>query len=56
MVNATMHRNMEVNGGLIIRKFSIGNFGKQGSSPLFLDYDGHETCSITYQKEFSKIV
>ena len=44
MVNVTLHRKMEVNGGLIIGQFTIGKFGKQGSSPLFLDYNGCETC------------
>ena len=44
MVNATLHRKLEVNGGLIIGKFSTWKFGKQGSSPLFLEYNGYETC------------
>ena len=44
MVNATLHRKLEVNGGLIAGKFTTGKFGKQGSSPLFLDYNGCEPC------------
>ena len=46
MVNATLHRNLEVDGGLIVGKFATGKFGKQGSSPLFPDYNGCETCCI----------
>ena len=44
MVNVTLHRKLEVNGVLIIGKFAIGKFGKEGSSPLFWDYNGCETC------------
>ena len=44
MVNATFHRKMQVNGGLIAGKIGTGNFGKEGYFPLFLDYNGYETC------------
>ena len=44
MVNATMDRKMEVTGGLITGPFTRRKFGKEGYSPLFLDYNGRETC------------
>ena len=46
MVNVTLHRKLEINGGLIVGKLAIGKHGKEGSSSLFLDYNGYDTCCI----------